>query len=275
LTLAAEVRMVRLSLHLLIGIIAGLPALQAQTQTQTEPEARVIESIVPWLDQTPSCGSTVTLQNLGKRAVAAEVEAHKSSGALAPLAGPSGIQVRLAAGERADYKLPLAEDSGGVWIRVREEIPSQRLGPVVAVSGLTECVAGDELRSTARELVWPARNPWFSGDVGDTGDGIMAVINAAERPARVWGCYSSGVLYAVPRDDQPAAGLTPVCSENIDELIPPFGSRRFPVVSHGNSHFSLNTRGEAIVLQMLRPAGTNVKVYRVDSTVTFGKEVPR
>jgi len=25
---------------------------------------------------------------------------------------------------------------------------------------------------------------------------------------------------------------------------------------------------------MLRPEGTGVKVYRVDSTITFGKEVP-
>jgi hypothetical protein len=25
---------------------------------------------------------------------------------------------------------------------------------------------------------------------------------------------------------------------------------------------------------MLRPAGTHVRVYKVDSTITFGKEVP-
>jgi hypothetical protein len=82
------------------------------------------------------------------------------------------------------------------------------------------------------------------------------------------------VLYSVPRNDRTAAELTPVCSQTIQELIPPFGSRQFPVSSGGNSQLSLSTRGDAIVLQMLRPASAGIKVYRVDSTVTFGKEVP-
>jgi len=102
---------------------------------------------------------------------------------------------------------------------------------------------------------------------------MIALINTSERPARVSGCYSSGVLYSVPRDDRPTE-LTPVCSATIQELIPPFGSRQFAVSQGGNPHFSLNTGGDAIVLQMLRPAGTSVKVYRVDSTITFGKEAP-
>jgi hypothetical protein len=133
---------------------------------------------------------------------------------------------------------------------------------------------GDELHTTAREVAWPAGNPWFSSGVSPGDNGIVALINASERPAHVSGCYSSGVLYSVPRMDRPAAELTPVCSETILELIPPFGSRQFPVARGGNSHFSLTTRGDAIVLQMLRPAGGNLKVYRVDSTITFGKEVP-
>jgi hypothetical protein len=57
-------------------------------------------------------------------------------------------------------------------------------------------------------------------------------------------------------------------------MIPPFGSRQFPVTRDGNSHFALSARGEAIVMQMLRPAETSVQVYRVDSTITFGKELP-
>jgi len=81
------------------------------------------------------------------------------------------------------------------------------------------------------------------------------------------------VLYSVPHNDRPAVELTPVCSETIQELVPPFGSRQFPVARGGNSHFSLTTRGDAIVLQMLRPAETSAKVYRVDSTIKFGEEV--
>jgi hypothetical protein len=241
---------------------------------QTDPRERVAESVVPWLDYNSSCWSAVELENLGNREVAAEVEAHKSSGALAALVGRSGIQVRLIPGERAEYKLQLPEETTGAWVRVRERIPAPQLTPVLAVSGATVCLATDELRTTVREVAWPVRNPWYSGDVNHGDDGIIALINTSERPARVWGCYSSGVLYSVPRNDHPDAELKPVCSETIDELVTPFGSRRFPVARGGNSHFSLNTRGDSIVMQMLRPAGTSVKVYRVDSAITFGKEVP-
>jgi hypothetical protein len=236
-------------------------------------ESRVVESIVPWLAYNSSCWSAVELQNLGNRDVAAEVEAHKSSGALAPLVGHGGIQVRLSAGEHAEYKLQLPEETIGAWVRVREKIPSPQFSPVLAVSGATECLASNELHTTVRDVAWPTRNPWYSGDVSDGDDGIIALINTSESPARVWGCYSFGVLYSVPHNDRPAAELTPVCSETIQEMVPPFGSRQFPVARGGNSHFSLSTRGDAIVLQMLRPAGTSVKVYRVDATIKFGEEV--
>lgn len=244
-----------------------LPATQSPAQTAQE---RVLESIVPWLDYDSYCWSALELQNLGNRAVVAEVEAHKGSGALVPLVGRSGIQLHLNAGQRALYRLQLPEPSTSAWVRVRETIPSPRLSPVLAVSGSTECVAGDELRSTVRDVAWPARNPWFSGDVGPGEEETIGLINTSERPAQVWGCYWGGVLYSVPHDDG-APELTPVCSSTIHEMVPPFGSRRFPVARGGNAHFSLTTQGDAIVLEMLRPEGTTVKMYRVDSTITFGR----
>jgi hypothetical protein len=234
----------------------------------------VVQSIVPWLVYNSSCWSAVELQNLGNREVEAEVEAHKSSGALAPLVGHRGIQVHLAAGRRVAYKLQLPEDNTGAWVLVREKIPSPQLSPVLAVSGATECLAANELRTTVRDVAWPTRNPWFSGDVKDGDDGMLALINTSERPVRVWGCYSSGVLYSVPRTIRSEAELTPVCSETIQELVPPFGSREFPVAHGRNSHFSLTTLGEGILLQMLRPTGTSVKLYQVDSSITFGEEAP-
>jgi len=252
-------------------LICVLPA--GKGMSQTLPRERVVESIVPWLAGNSSCWSAVELENLGDREVAAEVEAHKSTGALVALVGRSGIQVRLSAGERAEYRLRLPKETSGAWVRVREKIPSPQLSPVLAVSGATECLAADELDTTVRDVVWPLHNPWFSGDVTQGDDGIVALINASERPARVSGCYSNGVLYSIP-DRSPPGELTPLCSETIDEMVPPFGTRQFPVVRGGNSHFSLATRGEAIVLQMLRPAGTSVQVYRVDSTITFGEEAP-
>jgi hypothetical protein len=245
-----------------------------ESMAQREPGGRIVESIVPWLDSNAPCWSAVELKNLGGREVTAEVEAHKSSGALAALVGHPEIQVRLSAGEHAEYKLQLPDESAGAWVRVREKIPGPQLSPVLAVSGATVCLAKDELRTTVREVAWPVRNPWFSGDVRQSDDGIIALINTSEHPARVWGCYSSGVLYSVPHDDNAVAELKPICSQTIQELVAPFGSRQFPVARDGNSHFSLTTQGEAIVLLMLRPAGTSVKVYRVDSAITFGKEVP-
>lgn len=246
----------------------------ADCLAQTKPPERVVESIVPWLAYNSACWSAVELQNLGNRDVAAEVEAHKSSGALAPLAGSSGIQVHLKAGEHAQYKLQLTEETSSAWVRVRETVPQPELSPVLAVSGATECLSNNALQTTVREVVWPSANPWFSGEVSQSDDGMMALINTSERPARVSGCYSAGVLYSVPRDDGRPPELMPVCSLTIQEQIPPFGSRQFPVSRGGNSHFSLIALGDSIVLQMLRPASASVKVYRVDSTVTFGKEVP-
>jgi hypothetical protein len=236
---------------------------------------RIVESVVPWLIYNPSCSSVLELQNLGDREVAVEVEAHKSSGALAPLVGHRGNSVRLGPGERAAYKVQLPEETetDGAWVRIREKVPSAQLSPVLAVSGVTGCVADDQLHTTLRDVAWPMRNPTFSGDVKNGDDGVIALINVSERPVSVWGCYSSGSLYSVPHNDR-AAELMPLCSSSIKELVPPFGTRQFPVAHGGNSHFSLRTRGDAIVLQMLRPSGTGAKVYRVDSTITFGEEVP-
>lgn len=263
---AAEEMIVRL---FLCFFVSTLPMLQGQTHST----ARVVQSIVPWLAYNSTCWSTVEVRNLGTRDVDAEVEAHKSSGALVQLVGHGGIQVHLSAGELASYKLQLTEETTGAWARVRETVPLPELSPVLAVTGTTECLTDNELRTTVRAIAWPTGNPWFSGDVSRGDDGIIALINTTERAAQVSGCYSTGVLYSVPVGDRPAADLTPVCSETIRELVPPFGSRQYPVSRGGNSRFSLTTRGDAIVLQMLRPAGTSVKVYRVDSTITFGKQV--
>ena len=262
-----------MQVRLLLCLLVCLPP-TGKAQAPADSRARVVESIVPWLSYSSSCWSAVELQNLGNREVAAEVEAHKSSGALSPLVGHPGIQVRLNAGEHAEFKLQLPEETTGAWVRVREKVPSPDLAPVLAVSGTTECRAAADLYTTVRDVAWPTRNPWFSAGVNSGDDGILALINTSERPVRVWGCYSSGVLYSVPRNDRPATELTPLCSETIQEMVPPFASRQYPVVHGGNSLTSLITRGDAIVLQMLRPAEANLNVYRVDSTITFGKEVP-
>jgi len=228
---------------------------------------------VPWLVHNSSCSSALEITNLGDREVAAEVEAHKSSGALLPLAGDRPIPQLLKPGAHAKFGVQSVEEMADVWVRVREQIPSPELSPVLAIRGITECIVAGELRTTSRDVARPTANPWFTGPVNQGDNRILALINASERPAHAIGCYSAGVMVSVPRNDR-ASPLTPVCSETLDEWIPPNASRQFPVSRDGNSDFSLSARGDAIVLQMLRPASATVRTYRVESTIVFGKEVP-
>ena len=130
-------------------------------------QERVIESVVPALAYGPRCSSTVTLHNLSDRPVVVDVEAHRTSGALVAIVGNPEITIRLTPRERASYKLANEEETESAWVKVRERVPSPRLSPVVAITGATECVVGDQLRTAGRWVVYPTESPWFSGDVTD------------------------------------------------------------------------------------------------------------
>ena len=234
-------------------------------------QERVIESVLPGLAYGPKCSSTADFRNLSDRPVTLEVEGHKSTGALAPLAGHPSMTVRLSAAERVSYKLEMDEETTSAWIKVREIIPAPRLTTVIAVSGTTECVTGDQLRSTPRQVAYPTRNPWFSGNVSEIPSDEILLVNASEHPATAWLCYSAGNLYADPNNPR-APGLKPICSSDSVVQIPPFGTRQFPVARENSTYFSLKTAGTAIVLQMLRPLDSSVRLYTVDSTITFGRE---
>lgn len=245
---------------LAFGLRAGLAAEQE----------RVVESIVPALAYGPACRSTVELRNLSDRAVAVEVEGHRASGALAPLVGLPQNAFRLSVGERGSYRLEIEEETTGAWVKVRERVPSARLSPVVAVSGMSECTVANQLRTVSRDVAFPTRNPWFSSDVAELHGGVISFINTSERVAKATACYSAGGLYSVPGR---GTELQPICSTAFEVQIPPFGSREFPLERDGSSHFSLKTVGDAIVLEMLRPVEANVRVYAVDSSIRFGEEV--
>lgn len=143
---------------------------------------------------------------------------------------------------------------------------------MVAVSGLSECTVENLLRSTPRQLSYPTRNPWFSGDVEEMQGNMISVVNTSERAALASLCYSQGNLYSVPTDAHPNPQLTLVCSKAYDVLIPPYASRQFPVQRDDSTHFGIKTQGESVVLQMLHPIAAGIKVYSVDSTVKFGGE---
>jgi hypothetical protein len=237
--------------------------LLAATSPASDP-GRVVESVLPALAYGPSCWSSLDLHNLGDRAVTVEVEAHRATGALVPLVGHPGVVFSLHPGESVSHRLEIQEETGDAWVKVREQVPSSRLWPVVAVSGTSECAINNQLRTTAREVAYPTRNPWFSDDVSEIPSNVISVVNTSERAAKVSLCYSAGNLYSVP-----GKTLAPICSQSFEVQIPPFGARQFPVARDGNSYFSLKTDGNAIVLQMLHPLATGVKIYTVDSTIKF------
>jgi hypothetical protein len=240
-----------------------LLSLLAITCPASEPE-RVVESVLPALAYGPSCWSSLDLHNLGDRVVTVEVEAHRSSGALVPLVGHPRVVFNLNPGDSVSHRLEIQEETGDAWVKVREQVPSQRLWPVVAVSGTSECAIDNQLHTTGREVAYPTRNPWFSDDVSQIPGNVISLVNTSERAAKASLCYSAGNLYSVP-----GKTIAPICSQFFEVQVPPFGARQFPVVRDGNSHFSLKTDGAAIVLQMLRPLSTGVKVYSVDSTIKF------
>jgi hypothetical protein len=233
---------------------------------------RIIESVLPSLAYGSTCWSSIDLQNLGDRTVTVDLEAHRASGALVALVDHPQVNVTLQAGEHAGFRLEIDEETGAAWVKVRERIPSPDLSPVVAVSGHTECVVENQLRTTAREVAFPLRNPSFSTDIDELHGDLVSVVNTSEKSVQLWLCYSSGNLYSVPDGPRPAAQLTPLCSNSFDVQLAPFSARQFPLERDGSSGFSMKTRGEAIVLQMLRPLGTGLRIYSVDSTIKFEGE---
>lgn len=221
------------------------------------------DSVIASLDYGPACSSTLEMVNTADREAVAEVRAHKGSGALVLMSGQSGTTARIPAHGRLLLKLQVENESGSGWARVRDRDGS------LALSASVECVEENRLVTSPRAVVYPMRNPWFAGDVAGLADGIVTAINVSERPARLSACYSAGNLVT-------AGGptLTPLCSETMDAIVPPFGTRRIPVERGANSWFSVRSRGEALVLEMLRPLAPRVNLFRVDSTIQFGREVP-
>ena len=244
-------------------LLAALPACAQE---------RTIDRVLPALAAGKACTSAIQLQNLGEWPVTLAVEAYGENGALMALKGQAAIAVDLAPRERKTYRLELSDETTGAWVRVRETLAAAQFSPVVTVSGSTECVAGNELRTVAREVTLPMRSPWFEGDVSELPGDLLAVVNTSAQPATASLCYSAAVFYSVP-DGRRGGELTPVCTAYFAVQIPPFSARQFPVERDGSSHFSLWTRGAAMVLQMLKPQGVRVKVYAVDSSIHFGAEV--
>jgi hypothetical protein len=231
---------------------------------------RVVESVLPALAYGGPCTSSIVVQNLGDVPVTVQIEGHRGSGALVAVEGVAGQTIHLDPGQRTSYQLDIEETTTTAWVKLTEPIPATRSAPVVALSGTTECRQDGALHTAGRQVAFPTRNPWFSGDTAEFHGAAVTLINTSDKAARASACYSKGNLFFVP-GAQPTAQLVPVCSEIADVQIPPFGTREFPVERGDNSHFALRTAGDAIVLQMLRPGDEGI--FLVDSSIRFGEEV--
>jgi hypothetical protein len=226
-------------------------------------QARVVESVLPSLAYSRACSTTIEVRNLGDRAVDGRVEPHRESGSLVGLAEQTGLSIHLDPGEEKKFSLKLPEATESAWIAVRETVPD-RLSPALAVTGQTDCVAGERVRSAVREVAHAGKDPWFEGDVGEMPGARLVVVNTSETYAVVTGCYSGGTL--VSR----GTVLTPLCTHQFREQVAPFSARQFPVARDGSSHFSLHANGRGIALQMLRLLDAGTQLFQVDSSIRFG-----
>ena len=258
--------------------------------------------VVAALRAGSGCFSTVAVTNLSGRELTAEIQARLETGALAPLepvepasrAQPRGEPrgesaadaidrpdrssmlldlegFTFAPHERRNFRLGGQRETGNAWVGVWEADPPGAL-PALAVEGLIECLAGDQLRTVPRPAALAMRNPWFAGQVADLDGAVIAVVNASARAARADLCYSAGNLYFVPAEMLDGR-LARLCSWSEDVAIPPFGNREFPTKRESANEFAVHTRGESIVLQLLRPVAAGARMFRVDSTIRFGSEV--
>jgi hypothetical protein len=262
-------------------------------------------TVVAALRAGSGCVSTVAVTNLSGRRRAAEIQARLETGALVllePVEPPRDARQTEPRGERRGEPsaatidraqrspVPLDEDgftfaphqtrsfllagdweSANAWVGVWEADPPGTL-PALVVEGSTECIEGNQLRTVRRSAALAMRNPWFAGHVADFDGAAMAVVNVSARAARADVCYSAGNLYFVPAE-MPNGRLARLCSWSENVVIPPFGSHEFSMVRQGATEFALHTRGDAIVMLVLRPVAAGVRVYQVDSTIRFGSEV--
>lgn len=261
--------------------------------------------VIAALRAGPGCFSTVSVENQSERNLAAEIQARLETGALVPLevieqpsiteprselrgeprgdpaaagrSGPSPIPLALqgfgfAPHQRRSFRLGSRQEAGDAWVGVWETDPPGTL-PALVVEGYVECLAADQLRTVPRSAALAMRNPWYAGEVADSAGAMMAVVNASAQAALADLCYSAGNLYFVPAE-MPDGRLARLCSWSEQVALPPFGSRTFPVAREGAREFALHTRGESVVLLLLRPVAGGVREYHVDSSIHFGGEVP-
>ncbi len=181
------------------------------------------------------------------------------------LEGRESTVVRLAPKQRLSLQLREAgAETAMGWIRVSEELPIGSDRPVVAVSGKTECVAGDKLRTTVQTVSFPTRNPQIESPVEEMPGRLVLLLNSSGEAAEVDICYSRGSWTVV--DDQTKV----ICTATSYVQLPPFGLATAPISRDGSTEIVVKGTGAELVIRALRLEAETTRLYSVDSSIHFG-----
>lgn len=161
------------------------------------------------------------------------------------------------------------------WVLVREGLAEGVESPRLAVSGRTECLVEERLVTVPQVVAYPVKDPWVAFELEETAGRVAMVLNVSGEAARARVCYGKGTAVSVPNAQGTGATMSGVCAEERVLLIPPYGMASVAVEAGGNSQFSLEGRGEALVLRVLVPAKAGMRTYTVDSTIQFGQVVEK
>jgi hypothetical protein len=226
-----------------------------------QAEARHLATIIPGLYYSAACDSDIELRNLAQRAIVVEVAGYRSDGSLTALEDSPVNRIQLAAGQRK--KVRLAVQSDEAWAEILE---ISNAHSSLAISANTSCRDGTGLRTVPRPVAYPLASPSFQMDFEQAPhDGSqLLVLNPTESGIQFAACYSGGHLISNDKGE-----MVPLCSESYDTALAPFHSTRLDLEREGRVLVRLRTAGDAVVLQMLKPAALQLNLFRVDSTIRF------
>lgn len=233
-------------------------------------QERAFSIALPELQYSRQCSSEISIHNPSPRLVDVTVVGHRSTGAVVGLVDKRSNYIRLRPSEQVLLRLDVENEDA--WAEVSEVVPHPKLQPVLAVSGKTECLDGNELLTASRDIAAIASDPGFTLDhEAAAGNGrVLLVINASDRRLQWSACYSSGTTVSDGK-----GGMTPVCSEALERTLAPFQSSRLAASIEGKPLMRFHATGAAVALQMLAPAAPQVRLYKVESTIRFDEPIPK
>lgn len=228
-------------------------------------QERAFSVVLPELQYSRHCSSEIDLHNTSPRFVDVDIVGHKSTGAIRGLLDRKTNRLRLNPGERVALRLDVQNESA--WAQIVETVPHPRLNPVLAISGFTECLNGNELLSQPREIASPARDPHFSLDpasVSGRSGTVLLIINASAAHVSWSACYSAGTEVSNGKGE-----MTSLCSQTLESTLAAYQSCRLATSIDGKPLIRFRARGPAVAMQILTPSSLELQLFKVESTIHF------